>query len=86
MKDKNFIITENKACDICGNTNSELATFKKTINGSFLNKHIGIKPTSYVKKIVLRYIRLLLKKEEEIEINVCQSCTSKIFRSYNKAK
>ena len=71
-------------CDKCGKKNTEFITFTHEVDLDDVYERITFKPTTYLKQVVLRYIRRLLDSPLEQEVNICQTCVSKGFRSFRK--
>jgi len=68
-------------CSRCGKTNTEFKSFKTDIDLRPMKKRVRIVNLGYVRKLIIRYVNMLLSTELEVEIKVCQSCVSKMLRS-----
>jgi len=73
-------------CDKCGKENTEFSSFSMNVDLSPIREKIHIKSNNWVKRILIRYLNLLLKTDLEVEVNICQSCMSKMFRKLDKNK
>ena len=76
---------KDKVCVSCGKGNTEFLE----LDGQFdmekiFDEKVTFKPNTRVKKIVYRYVKLLLSGDIKAESNICQSCVSKGFRSFRK--
>ena len=65
-----------KICDRCGNTNTEFSEFTMKVDLSPLKDRL--------RRFLLRYINKLLGAELEVDVKICQTCQSKMFRKLDK--
>ena len=71
-------------CNRCGKTNTEFSTFPVNVSLKPVMNRIGFKPNSWVKRIVYRYVTLLIDDDLVENIHICQRCQSEMFRKLDK--
>jgi len=69
-----------KICDVCHKPNTEFLVIEKKIVLTPLLERSNFSLSSWTKRLVNRYLRLLLKDPLDKEIYMCQSCVSKNFK------
>jgi ribosomal protein L37AE/L43A len=71
-------------CDRCGKENTEYSSFKVKVDISEVKNRVKFNGSSYLKRVIKRYVNALLNTEIETEIKVCQKCQSEMFRRLDK--
>lgn len=73
-------------CDRCNQPNTEFSEFTIEVDISELKHKVNINSSSWIKKVVIRYVNALLNTKLTKSINVCQTCQSIMFRKLDKNK
>jgi len=73
-------------CSRCGKGNTEFSSFSVDVDLSSIREKIHIKSNSWIKKVLIRYLNILLRTDIDVEVHICQSCMSKMFRKLDKNK
>ena len=71
-------------CDRCGKTNTEFRSFEILVDISEAKNGVNFKVSNWIREVFMRYINALLNTKITREVNVCQSCISKMFRKLDK--
>ena len=73
-------------CSRCGKGNTEFSSFSVDVDLSSIREKIHIKSNSWIKKVLIRYLNMLLRTDIDVEVYICQSCMSKMFRKLDRNK
>lgn len=73
-----------KLCDRCGKTNMEFSTFTVETDLDQVKNRVTFSGSSWIKRVVQRYVNALLDTKVSKEVNVCQTCQSLMFRNLDK--
>lgn len=75
-----------KLCDRCSKTNTEFSEFDITIDLESVKDRSKFSGSSWIRKVVIRYISRLLDKPLRRTVTICQTCSSQMFRKLDKDK
>lgn len=73
-------------CDKCNEPNTEFLSFTKEVKLDTVSDRMNMVVNTSVKRIVSKYVDLLHIENVTTNINICQKCISKGFRSFKKDK
>lgn len=63
-----------------------MSSFNVDIDLSKVKNRMSFSGSSWIKRVVMRYVNALLNTELTAAINVCQTCQSRMFRKLDKDK
>ena len=73
-------------CDRCKLGNTEFSEFDMDVSLDPVKNRTTIEGSSWVKRLVIRYVNRLLGTDLVVKVKVCQTCQSKMFRKLDKDK
>ena len=73
-------------CSRCSEKNSEFSSFKVNVDLSAVKNRVTFRGSSWVRRLVTRYVNAVLNTDLEVDVNVCQTCQSRMFRKLDKNK
>jgi hypothetical protein len=73
-------------CNRCGKSNTEYSRFTTNVGLSKLTDKVKFRCSSWVRKVVKRYVAVLARGGVDTEIVICQRCQSTMFRGLDKDK
>lgn len=73
-------------CDRCKKTNTEFSKFKMSVDISSAKNRMKFSGSSWIKRVVVRYVNALLNTKIDVDVNICQTCQSRMFRKLDESK
>lgn len=71
-------------CDRCNKPNTEFSHFVIEVDLEQVKDRVQFSGSSWLKRVVTRYVNRLLGTHITRKVSICQSCQSKMFRNLDK--